>query len=68
MGFDRMSGDWAANRLIVRQQWNRLTEEDLDAIDGEREALLNVLEQRYDAPRERLEQQVSDFEDRLGSS
>ena len=66
MDSDTMRGDWAAIRLMVRQQWNRLTDEDLEAIDGDREALLNVLEQRYDSPRDRLEQQVSEFEGRIG--
>jgi len=65
--FDRMRGDWAAQRQQVRQQWSKLTDEDLEAIDGDRNALLNVLEQRYDSPRDELEQQVSNFEDRIGA-
>ena len=68
MNEGRIRGDWPACRDMVRRQWNHLTDEDLDAIDGERETLLNVLEQRYDSPRERLEQQVSEFEARLGST
>src|SRR5262245_44430003 len=51
---------------VTRQRWNRLTDDDLTAINGDRDLLLDVLERRYsNVERETLEQQVDDFEDNL---
>ena len=33
MANDRMRGDWSAMKGNVRQQWNKLTDEDIEAIE-----------------------------------
>jgi uncharacterized protein YjbJ (UPF0337 family) len=49
----------------VREQWGKLTEDDLDVIAGKREQLVGLLQQRYGATLEAVEAQVKEFEHQL---
>lgn len=64
MDWNRMRDDWDDQKARLRMEWSRLTSEDLDAITGRREVLLNMLEKRYKMPRDMVERQVADFEQR----
>ena len=65
MNWDRIAGEWKAFRGRVRQQWGRLTDDDLDIIDGRREELDGVLQKRYGMARDEAGRQVDDWIDRL---
>ena len=47
MNDDVFKGQWKQFRGEVRKQWNKLTDDDLDIIDGEREKLEGRLQERY---------------------
>ena len=52
---------WASMRPAAHQKWNRLTEADLERIDGDAEALADCLRQRYGFSTERSRQEALDF-------
>jgi uncharacterized protein YjbJ (UPF0337 family) len=47
MNWDRVEGNWKEFKGKVRQQWGRLTNDDLDVIEGKRTELAGRLQQRY---------------------
>jgi uncharacterized protein YjbJ (UPF0337 family) len=58
-GFESM---WPDVRDRLRQQWQRLTDEDIERIEGKRDSLLEKLQERYGLTYERIDRQVADFE------
>jgi uncharacterized protein YjbJ (UPF0337 family) len=64
MNRDRVKGQWKQIRGKVREQWGKLTDDDLDVIAGRREQLLGRIQERHGLAREEAERQVRDFERR----
>lgn len=46
---NRVEGDWKEFKGKVQQQWGKLTNDDLDVIEGKRTELAGRLQQRYGA-------------------
>ncbi len=65
MNWHHMAHRWAEMKETVRHWWDALTDEDLDVIAGEREHLVMILQQRYDATHEAIEAQVKEFEQEM---
>jgi uncharacterized protein YjbJ (UPF0337 family) len=55
---DPLKDQWAQLRPQLRSWWDRLTEADLMTIDGQKDRLISIVQQRYDYPRERAQQEV----------
>ena len=64
MNTDVLQGKWREMKGKVKEQWGRLTDDDLDTIDGKREQLLGLLQQRYGYAREKAEEEYNRFADR----
>ena len=62
MNQDRIEGRWKQWKGKVKEQWGRLTDDDLDVIAGRREQLLGRIQQRHGLARDEAERQVSDWE------
>ena len=54
-------GGWPGISRRVRERWSDLTDEDLAAISGDRERLIERLEERYPRSREVIEREVAEF-------
>ncbi len=44
---DHITGAWKQVRREIRKTWSKLTDEDVDQIQGHREILANKIEHRY---------------------
>jgi uncharacterized protein YjbJ (UPF0337 family) len=55
---DPLASQWEQLRPQLRSWWDRLTEADLMAIDGQQDRLISTVQQRYGYPRERAQQEV----------
>lgn len=64
MNQDRIQGRWKQLKGKVKEQWGKLTDDDLDIIAGRREQLLGRIQQRHGLAKDEAERQVSDFEGR----
>lgn len=62
MNWDTVKGQWKQIQGRVKEQWGKLTDDDLDRIEGKREQLLGAVQKRYGIARDEAEQQVSKFE------
>jgi uncharacterized protein YjbJ (UPF0337 family) len=47
MNQDRIQGRWKQIKGKLREQWGRLTDDDLDIIAGRRDQLLGRIQQRH---------------------
>jgi uncharacterized protein YjbJ (UPF0337 family) len=53
-----LASQWEQLRPQLRSWWDRLTEADLMAIEGQQDRLISIVQQRYGYPRERAQQEV----------
>ncbi len=61
MNWERLRGSWKQVKGHARQQWGKLTDDDLEAIAGEREKLTGRLQERYGYAKDRAEQEVDSW-------
>lgn len=59
------SGQWKQMKGKVREQWGKLTDDDLDKIGGDRERLVGRLQEAYGKARSEIEQEVDKFMKKL---
>jgi len=59
MNWEQAKGQWTQMKGAVRKQWGKLTDDDLDVIQGERERLVGKIQERYGIAKEEAERQVA---------
>lgn len=64
MNQDRIEGNWKQVKGKVKEQWGKLTDDDLDVIAGKRDQLLGRIQERHGIAKDEAEQQVVTFESR----
>jgi len=64
MNQDRLEGNWKQVKGQLKEQWGKLTDDDLDVIAGRREQLLGRIQQRHGIAKEEAQRQVESFERR----
>ena len=65
MDRDHVERNWSQLKTFVRQEWEALTDDDLAAVEGNRERLISAIEHRYGVPREDARRQVGDWASRF---
>jgi uncharacterized protein YjbJ (UPF0337 family) len=65
MNRDQWQGKWKQLTGQVKAQWGKLTDDDLDQIDGNRERLEGKIQERYGIEREEAMKQIDEFERRV---
>ena len=63
MSWDIFKGNWTQLRGRVRMQWGKLTDDQLEVIEGRREILLGKLQEAYGVTEEEADRQVRAWED-----
>ena len=58
MNEDVLSGQWKQAKGHVREWWGKVTDDDVDRINGKTEQLVGVLQERYGWTRERAWQEM----------
>lgn len=64
MNKDRMEGNWKQLKGKVREQWGKLTDDEVDQIAGKRDQLVGRIQESYGIGRDEAERQVTDWESR----
>ena len=65
MNQDILAGKWKQTRGKVKQWWAKLTDNDLDQINGRAEELIGRLQEVYGYSRQEAENEVDRFLDQL---
>ncbi len=64
MNQDRVEGNWLQFKGQVKEQWGKLTDDDLDIIAGKRDQLLGRIQERHGLAKDEAERQLDDFQAR----
>lgn len=62
MNRDIFEGNWKQIKGKVKEQWGKLTDDDLDMINGRRDQLVGRIQERYGLAREMAEERLREFE------
>ena len=61
MNSDRLEGNWKQLKGKIREQWGKLTNDDLDVINGQKEQFLGKLQEKYGLARDEAERQLNSW-------
>ena len=64
MNTDHAQANWLQFKGKVKEQWGKLTDDDLDVIAGKRDQLLGKIQERHGVTREEADVQVTDWHQR----
>jgi len=62
MNWERIQGQWKQVAGKAREQWGKLTDDDLDVVAGRREQLAGKIQERYGVAKEEAERQLAAWE------
>ena len=62
MNQDQAGGKWKQFKGKVKEKWGKLTDDDLQMVEGRQDQLIGRLQERYGIAREEAERQVRDFQ------
>ena len=65
MNEDTFKGQWMQLKGKIREQWGKLTNDDLDVIGGRRDKLIGKIQERYGVAREQAEKEVEEYRTRM---
>lgn len=62
MNEDTVKGKWKQLKGQAKKTWGKLTDDDLDIAEGNRDYLVGRVQERYGIAKDEAERQVKDFE------
>lgn len=65
MNNDIIQGKWKQISGRIKSQWGKLTNDDIDVLDGHRQYLVGKIQERYGVEKDEAEEQVKRFEQSL---
>ncbi len=65
MNRNRMEGSWEQVKGQVQKMWGKLTNDDLDVIEGNRKLLAGKIQERYGIAEDDAEDQVRKWNDEV---
>ena len=65
MNKDIIQGKWTQLKGSLKAKWNKLTDDDLGRMDGNREYLIGRLQERYGWQKDQAEREIRDFESNI---
>jgi uncharacterized protein YjbJ (UPF0337 family) len=61
MDWNRLEGNWKQFKGSAKEKWGKLTDDDLNVIEGRREQLEGKLQQRYGYAKDQVRKDVDDW-------
>ena len=61
MDWNRVEGNWKQVKGKVKEQWGKLTDDDLDVIAGKQDQLEGKLQERYGYAKDRAQKEMDDW-------
>lgn len=61
MNWDIVEGKWAQLKGSVKEQWGKLTDDDLTEVAGKRDKLVGKVQEKYGWAKNEAEKKVDDF-------
>ncbi len=64
MNVDTLKGKWKQIKGQAKKKWGKLTDDDLDKMEGSRDELVGKIQERYGKTREAAEKEVDAWENK----
>jgi uncharacterized protein YjbJ (UPF0337 family) len=61
MNWDQVEGKWKQAAGKVKEKWGKLTDDDLQTINGKKDQLVGRIQERYGIAKEEAQKQVDEF-------
>lgn len=58
MNWDQIEGKWKQFKGSAKENWGKLTDDDLDQAEGKRDKLIGKIQEKYGVAKEEAEKQV----------
>lgn len=62
MNWDRIQGNWKQAAGLAKEQWGKLTDDDLVVDSGHRKHLAGKIQERYGIAKDEIERQIAAWE------
>ena len=62
MNWETIQGNWKQVTGKAKEQWGKLTDDDMDVIAGRREQLAGLIQERYGIAKDAAEKQIAEWE------
>ena len=62
MNWDEVKGKWGQLKGSAKKRWADLTDDDLLAVEGERDKLVGKIQERYGTTKEEAERQIDEHD------
>ncbi len=61
MNWDQVQGQWKQMKGSMKEQWGKLTDDDLTQINGQRDKLVGRLQERYGIAKEEAQRRADEW-------
>jgi uncharacterized protein YjbJ (UPF0337 family) len=61
MNSDQLKGKWKQMKGSVKERWGKLTNDDIDIINGQNEQLVGKIQEKYGIAKDEAQRQVDDW-------
>jgi uncharacterized protein YjbJ (UPF0337 family) len=65
MNWDRIEGSWKQFTGKIRENWGKLTDDDIAVVDGKQERLIGRIQERYGVAKDEAQRQVKSWANSL---
>lgn len=68
MNTDIIKGKWLQLKGDIRHRWGKLTDDDVNEVQGDAEKFIGKLQERYGYARDRAQKELEEFMNSAGAS
>jgi uncharacterized protein YjbJ (UPF0337 family) len=61
MNSDQLKGKWRQMKGSVKERWGKLTDDDVDVINGQNEQLVGKIQEKYGIAKDEAQRQVDEW-------
>lgn len=61
MNWNQIEGNWTQFKGDIQSKWGRLTDDDMDSVEGDRKKLVGKIQERYGQAQEEVEKQIDEW-------
>ena len=68
MNWNQIEGNWTQFKGKAREQWGKLTDDDLEQIGGRKDQLVGAIQKRYGVAQEDAERQTDEWSGKVDAA